>query len=72
VDAVALVRRAVDDLVQEDDVVLPFLDGHVQVLDAAQRTGQIGQLVIVRGEQRAAADPVVECSTIAQASETPS
>ena len=37
VDAVALVGRPVDDLVQEDDVVLPLLDRHVQVLDAGQR-----------------------------------
>jgi hypothetical protein len=72
VDAVALVGGAVDDLVQEGDVLFPFLDRHVQILDAGQRTLQIGQLVIVRGEQRPAADRSCRCSTIAQASETPS
>ena len=36
VDAVALVGRAVDDLVQEDHLVLPLADRHVQVLHAAK------------------------------------
>ena len=60
VNAVALVGRAGHDLVQEHDVVLPLLHGHVQVPHARQRLGQVGQLVVVRGKQRAAADLVVQ------------
>ena len=51
-DAVAAVGAAGDDLAQEDDVVLPLARGDVRVDDARQRVGQVGELVVVRGEQR--------------------
>ena len=59
-DAVALVGRPGDDLVQEHDLVLPLAHGHVEVLHAGKRFLQVGQLVVVRGEQRAAADVLVQ------------
>ena len=71
-DAVALVGRAGDDLVQEHDLVLPLLHGDVEVPHAGELLGQVGQLVVVRGEQRAAADRVVQVLDDAQASERPS
>ncbi len=37
VNPVALVGGARDNLVQEDDIVMPFLDVHVQVLDRTER-----------------------------------
>ena len=51
-DAVAAVRPPRHDLAQEDDVVLPLAGRDVRVDDARQRVGQVGQLVVVRGEQR--------------------
>ena len=60
VDAVALVGAAGGDLVQEDDLVLPLADQHVVVAQAGQRLGELGQLVVVRGEQGPAADLVVQ------------
>ena len=60
VDAVALVGRAVDDLVQKDHVVLPLADRYVEVLYARERLLQISQFVVVRGEQRAAAGVLVQ------------
>ena len=41
-NAIALVRRALDDLMQENDVVVPFFHGHVEVSHSAQRVLQIG------------------------------
>ena len=60
VNAVALVGRTGHDLVQEYDLVFPFLHGHVEIHDARQRAGQVGEFVVVRGEQRAAAHVVVQ------------
>ena len=51
-DAVAAIGAAGQNLVQEDDLVLPLARRHVRVDDAGQRVGQIGQLVIVRGKER--------------------
>ena len=59
-DAVAAVRRPRRHLVQEDHVALPFLDAHGVAGQARQLAGQHGQLVIVGGEQRAAAVDVVQ------------
>jgi hypothetical protein len=56
VDAVAAVGAAFDDAVEEDDLVFPFADGDVEVFHAAETRGEVGQLVVVRGEERAAAD----------------
>ena len=51
-DAVAAIRAARHDLAQEDDVVLPLARRDVEVDDAGRGVGEIGELVIVRGEQR--------------------
>jgi hypothetical protein len=60
VDAVALVGTAGCDLVQEDDAVESLVDQHVVVAEARQPVRQFGQLVVVRREQRPAADLVME------------
>ena len=59
-DAVALVRAALDDLVQEHDLVIPLPNGDVEVGEARQPAGQLGQLVVVRREQCLGTDPVVQ------------
>ena len=51
-DAVAAIRAATDDLPQEDDLVLPLARGDVRIDDARERVGQVGELVVMRGEQR--------------------
>ncbi len=51
-DAVAAVRTSRHDFVQEDDFVAELTRGHVLVDDAGKPVGEIGQLVIVRGEDR--------------------
>ena len=55
-DAVALVRRAGDDLVEEGHLAVLLGHGDVEVLDARERPGQIGELVVVGGEQRLGAE----------------
>ena len=50
-NAVAFVRSAGQNLVQEDDLVHPFSHGHITVLNVRKQLGQFSQLVIVRGEQ---------------------
>ena len=42
---------------QEDDAVLPLADCHAVAADGVDLIGQLGQLVVVRGEQAAAAQP---------------
>ena len=49
-DAVRAVGAARAHLVEEDDLVVPLLDRHVEVRDAGQPLGERGQLVIVGGE----------------------
>ena len=51
-DAVAPIRAAGHDLPEKDDVVLPLARGDVIVDDARRGVGEIGQLVVVRREQR--------------------
>ena len=53
-DAVGAVGGAGRDLVQEDDIALPLLDAHGDVVEARQAVRQRGQLVIVGGEEGAA------------------
>ena len=73
VDAVALVRGARHDLVQEDDLVAPLAHGDVVVLQPRVELGQLGQFVVVRGEERARfADWSWMYSATAQAMLTPS
>jgi hypothetical protein len=51
-NAVAAIRAARHDLPQEDDVVLPLARRDMSVDDAGERIGEVGELVIVRGEER--------------------
>ena len=48
-DAVAFVRAAGDDFAQEDDLVVPFADGDVEVFHPASGDGEFRQLVVVGG-----------------------
>src|SRR5438093_11813453 len=50
-DAVAFVRAAFDDSVQEHDLVVPLANGHVEVFEARQAPGEFGQFVIVGGKK---------------------
>ncbi len=54
VDAVAAVGAAFDDAVEEDDLVLPLAHGDVQVFHAGEAGREVGQLVVVRREERVA------------------
>lgn len=60
VDAVALVGGAFDDFVEEDDVIAVLADGDVPIAGIGKRLGQLGQFVIVRREQCAAMDLIVQ------------
>ena len=62
VDAVALVGAAGGDLVQEDNLLVPFAHQHVVIAQARQRLRELGQFVIMRGEQGPAAD--ADCADI--------
>jgi len=57
-DAVRAVGRAFDHLADKDDVVVPFLDGDGVILKAVESLGQLGEFVIVGGEERAGAGGV--------------
>ena len=59
-DAVALGRGAGDDAVEEDHVLVLLGDLDRQVADAWPVGGEIGEFVVVGGEQTAAADAVVQ------------
>src|ERR1044071_2662877 len=59
-DAVTLVGAAGNDLAQENDLVVPLANGDVEVLQPGQSCGELGQFVIVSGEERFGADLVVE------------
>src|SRR5690606_8946510 len=59
-NAVALVRSAGEDLVKEDDFLIPFPNSDVVVGDGCLGVGEIGELVIVRGKKGAAADAIVQ------------
>ena len=45
---------------QEHDLVVPLLHGDVEVADAGELFFEIGQFVVVRGEESAATDRVVD------------
>ena len=51
-DAVAAVRSPRHHLAQEDDLILPFAHQQMRIGDSRQRVGQVGELVVVRGEER--------------------
>ena len=71
-DAVAAVRRARLDAAQKQDLIAGFLDRDVQIADAFELAGELGQLVIVRGEEVLARMWRWMCSITAQASARPS
>ena len=60
VDAVALVGAAGHDLVEEDDLALAFPDRDVGVAEPRLGLFELDQLVVVGGEEGAAADRVVD------------
>ena len=53
-DAVTLVRAAGDDFAEENDLLVPFAHGDVEIAYAFAVLGEFGQLVIMRGEQTCA------------------
>ena len=57
VDAIGAVGPAAPQLVQKHHAAILLDRGHVVVLDARQDVLQLGQLVVVGGEQRSAAEP---------------
>ena len=59
-DAVALFGGAGEDLVEEDDLMVPLLHGDVVVLHGAAALGEGGDLVVVRGEEAAGTDVIVQ------------
>ncbi len=61
-DAVAAVGLARLHFAQEDDVVARFLHRDLQVAHAVELLGQLGQLVIMRGEQRLGARALRGCA----------
>ncbi len=56
-DAVALVRAPGQDLAQEDHLVVPFAHGDIEIHHAVARALEVGEFVVVRREERAAARP---------------
>src|SRR5690606_4899907 len=59
-DAVAVVRAAVHDPVQEYDLAVPLPHGDVDVFRMFQLIGQFGELVVVGGEEGLGPNPVVD------------
>lgn len=59
-DAVGFVGGTREDFVEEDDFLVPFADGDVAVDHGFAGVGEVGELVIVGGEERAAFDFVVQ------------
>lgn len=59
-DAVAFFGAAGEDLAEEDDLLVPLLHGDVVVLHGAAALRERGDLVVVRGEEAAGTDMVVQ------------
>ena len=59
-DAVALVGGAGDDFAEEDDVVVPFADCDVAISHTGAGAGEVGQFVVVGGEEGAAGGDVMK------------
>ena len=72
-DAVAAVGGAGLDSAQEEDLIAGLFDRHVEIAHAVELLGELGQLVIVGGEEGLGAACVSwMCSITAQASARPS
>src|SRR6266542_685046 len=50
VDSVTFVRTAGDNFAQENDLLVPFAHGDVEIADTTAVFGELGQLVVMRGE----------------------
>ena len=59
-DAVALVRAALDDFAQENDLIVPLAHGDVVISHPRQPRREFGQFMVMRGEKRFGADLVVQ------------
>src|SRR5690242_2199807 len=59
-NAVAFVRGARDDLMEEHYLIVPFLNGDVEIANARQLIFKIGELMVMRREERAATNLVVD------------
>jgi len=57
-DAVTAVGAPGDELVEKEDLVLPFLDGNVEVFHPAVGMRQIGEFMVMGGEEGFHADPL--------------
>ena len=71
-DTVAFVGRPAFDFAQEDDAAAGLFHGDVKVLDAGETIGELGQLVVVSGEERLGASRAWMYSSAAQAIDRPS
>lgn len=58
-DTVAFFGGAGEDLVEEDDLLVPLLHGDVVVLHGAAALREGGDLVVVGGEEAAGADVIM-------------
>src|SRR5436190_7601632 len=58
-DAVAFVRAAFDNFAQENDLIIPFTDGDIEVANTRQASGEFSKFVIVRGEEGFRANLIV-------------
>src|SRR5262245_21242072 len=55
VNSVAAIGAAFDDAMQEDHLVFPLTHRDIEVLHALEALGEVGQLMVMRREKRAAA-----------------
>ena len=62
-DAVASVGPALLNLVQEDDFVSPFPHRHVQIPGPSKTVRQVGELMVMGGEQAPGTQSVVDMLT---------
>ena len=59
-DAVGFVGSAGQDFVQENDFFVPLAHGDIAVRHGGLGVGQVGELVVVRCKQRAAANGIMQ------------
>ena len=64
VDSVTFIRGTFYDLVQKDQVIVPFLHGDVVVSHAFERLAEVGQFVIVSGKKRPASNTLHEMQAV--------
>lgn len=59
-DAVAFVGAAGEDFAEKDDLIVPFADGDVEIVEARESGGEFGEFVVMSGEERFGTDLVME------------